>query len=539
MSYVITQGGANLYKVDLTTGVATQLTLPTGVTLSTTRKPRFAVLNQWVVMVNSPSRNLAIDPEGTVRVMIPRAPTHAPTAVAGSSTGLTGAYQFWQSFVVKNSDDELLMESPLSPISKSVTLANTDASLSDLARSLDDITARRVYRTLASGALPYWILDHEGNVGETTVNATSDATLALLPSLALTTNISTPGTMPGIRFKFIVEWKSRLWAVADDPTLADVLYASETNKIYAWPNAFVAYPTGQDAQGIVALAPRKNVMGLLKRNGVWQTSAISGGTGVAVSNLSIQQISFDTAGCVAPDSVVCVNDKVYWLGNDGIYEWSDNGIVNVSNDTVRAWFQSDTYFNRSQFSNAFARYNKLRNQYELHLASAGQTTADRWVSFNLSTKRFFGPHQTAAFVPTHASHMVDSNALPISLVGGSDGVIYLANDANYRDGAATAIDFDCYGPFHSMNSPDIKKTWLQLTMQSKIQGAGNLTVTPYVGRLNAVASAAITHDLTTGRELLRRIGDGELLRFRFRQNVVNQGVTLYGYEVPQFEIGRR
>lgn len=541
MATLIVQGGTSLYRVNTTTGAATALTLPTGVTLSTSRKPRFAVLNQWVVLVNSPSKNLCIDPEGTVRVMVPTAPAGPPIVAAGSGTGLTGAYTFWQSFVVKNSDDELLIESPLSPASASVTLANQNASVTKVARSVDDITARRIYRSLSGGSLPYWLLDIEGNSAEAFINNTSDATMALLPSLTLTTNISPPGTLPGSRLKLICEWRSRLWGVSDDPALVDTVYVSETNKIYAWPNTVVANPTGADEQGVVALAPRRNQLGLLKRIGVWAIEASSNSTGVSLSSLSVRFVGgSEEAGCAAPDSVIVVNNKAYWMGNTGIWEWSDEGLKNITDETVKPWFATDDYFNRSRFPNAFARYNKLRQSIEFHVAAAGSSTEDRWVSFNLVNRRWYGPHTTAAFTPSHATQLIDANGLPLSFVGGTDGIVYQANSATFTDGASSAIDFDCYGPFHSENQPDLEKYWGELSVLSKIESGGTLTVTPYVGRLNAAAGSTISHDLTTGRQRLRRLGDGALCRLRFQQATNAQGVALYGYEInPVFPNGRR
>src|SRR3970282_1124317 len=103
MAFLLAQGGSTLYKVNLSTGAATALTLPTGVTLSTTRKPKFALLNQWVAMVNSPTQNLLIDPEGVVTPIVPQPPTRYPRTVVGSGTGLTGAYMYAVSFIVKNS----------------------------------------------------------------------------------------------------------------------------------------------------------------------------------------------------------------------------------------------------------------------------------------------------------------------------------------------------------------------------------------------------------------------------------------------------
>lgn len=539
MAFLIAQGGASLYKINLSTGVATTLTLPSGVTLSTTRKPRFAVLNQWVAMVNSPTQNLVIDPEGTVRVMVPRAPTHPPTVVAGSSTGLSGGYKYRYSFVVLDSDGNLLQESPLSPVSTTATLAATDASLTDIMPSLDTVSARRIYRTLSNGALFFHLLDVEGNVGEALIDNAPDATLTLLPALS-DTLVSPPGTLPGSRFKLITEWKSRLWGISDDPDLLDRVFGSETNKVYAWPNSVVAYPVGEDGQGLTGFAVRKNQLGLIKRSGLWQISGSAGSTGIAFANISVQQIAFGKAGSLSPDTSLTVNDRAYYLGRDGVYEWSDNGVMNISNEQVAPWFQTDTYFNRTRFSNAFARYNELRNSYELHLAAAGSSVEDRWVSFNLTTRRWYGPHKTGQLTPTHAAGLVDGDGLPISLVGGADGVVYLANSTLARDGAATAIDFDCTGPWHHADAPDIEHFWGQLSVLSRIESGGTLTVTPTVGRLGASAQATISHDLTTGREILRRLGDGALMQLRFQQATVNRGVSLFGYEVaPVFENGRR
>lgn len=539
MAVALTQAGSTLYLVDLTTGVGTTLTLPSGVALSTTRKPKFATLNQWTAIVNSPSENLVVDPEGTVRPLTLRPPTNGPTMVAGIGTGLTGAYLYKVSFIIKDSDGNLLSESPLSPASGTVTLSNQNASLTDLAVSLDaSVTDRRLYRTLSGGSVYFQIMDVPGNTSTALIENIADAAVSLLPAMPSILAMP-PGALPGIRFKNIVEWKSRFWAVADDPALVDTVYISETNKVYAWPNQVTAFPTGGDSQGVVGFAARRNQLGLLKRNGVWQISGTASSTGIAITNLSVSQIAFKKAGCVAPDTVIIINDKAYWLGNDGVYEWSDSGVVSITNDTVQPWFKSNTYFNRSRFPNAFAKFNEVSNCYEIHLAAAGSNVEDRWVQFNLSNRSWYGPNLTSAFTPSHAAYMQDSNGLPIALVGGTDGKIYAANSTSYVDGAATAIDFDVYTPFFSIDAPDIEHVWLELSMLSKVETAGTLSVTPYVGRINALAQPTIVHDLTTGRQRLRRLGNGALMRLRMRQNDPNQNVSVYGFELPVFEAGRR
>lgn len=542
MAFLLAQAGTTLYKVDVTTGAATALSLPTGVTLSSTRKPKFALLNQWMALVNSPTTNLLIDPEGVVTPMVPRAPTRYPRVQTGSGTGLTGDYRYACSFIVKNSDGDLLFESPIGPVSPAVTASDDDFALTIIPKSSESfVTGVRLYRTLTGGAATdlFHLFDIDDNTTLAINDNAPDATLTLLPSLS-STLVSPPGTMAGIRFKNICQWKSRFFAVADDPSLVDTVYATETNKVYAWPNTVVAYPTGQTERGVIAFAPRKNALGLLKNTGVWAISASSSSTGIALSNATLNQIDgSDDKGCIAEDTVVVIGDKAYWLGRNAVYEWDDEGLKDITSETVKPWFNSDTYFNRSRFQYAFARFNKVTNSVEFHLAAAGSSTEDRWVSFNLTNQRWYGPHKTGAFTPTHGWSLVDANGLPMTVVGASDGVLYAGNSANKRDGAATAIDMDCYGPWHTGGDPDKMHTWLQLSVLSRIEAAGTMDVIPYVGGLDASAGTTITHTLTTGRELLSRLGVGRLARLRFRKNTLNQGATLFGYELPWFTNGRR
>lgn len=538
MGFVVAQAGNTLYKFDPTSGTATALTLPTGVTIDSTRRPKFAVLNQWVAVVNSPSKNLVIDPEGTVRVMVPTPPQSPPSTAAGSSTGLTGAYKVRVSFVVLGSDGSTYMESPLSPASISVTLANNDLALTRVPTSNDDITLRRLYRTAAGGTLYYFMGDVDGNTQTSFLTNLSDVNLALLPTAASTLT-APPGTLFGTRLKNIASWKGRLWAVADDPTLIDTVYYSEDNKVYAWPNSLIAHPTGQDKEGIVAFCPRRDQMGVLKRNGVWQI------TGSSNSNFAVMQIAVGKdpgngrGGCIAADSVLLVNDTGYWLGKDGVYEWGAGGVVNISDADVLPWFTTGTYFNRDRFQYAFSKFNPITNCIEIHLAAAGSSVEDRWVSFNLSTRKWYGPHKTAAFTPTSAATTEDANGLPVVLVGASDDKVYVANQSTFHDGASSAIDFDVFGPFHYGNAPDIEHYFGELSMLTKIQSSGTLSITPYLGRLDASAGSTISHDMTLGRQRLERIGVGAAVRLRFQQATADVGCAILGYELPFHELGRR
>jgi hypothetical protein len=366
-------------------------------------------------------------------------------------------------------------------------------------------------------------------------NGLTDAGLSILPAQP-SILVAPPGTFVGTRMRIITSWKNRLWGCGDDDADVDTVRYSEDGKVYAWPNSLTAYPKGADEKGVVGFAPRKDQLGLLKRNGVWQV------TGDSSANFRVIQLTDGVGGCIAPDSVVVINDRAFWLGNDGVYEWSSEGIKNISDEMVKPWFtKGTTFFNEARFEYAFARFNKARNSYELHLAANGSSVEDRWVSFNLTNRKWYGPHKTAAFTPSHAAGLIDSSNIPLCLVGGTDGIIYQANSATATDGTASAIDMDCYLPYHHMNAPDVMHTFLQLSVNSKRESGGTLTITPeMIGRNGAAAAqSAISHDLTLGHEVLRRLGDGRMVRLRLREATNAQKATIYGYEIPAFEVGRR
>ena len=538
MALFLAQAGNKLYKIDPSTGTPTELTLPTGVTLSTTRKPRFAVLGQWVVMVNSPSRNLAIDPEGTVRVLIPRAPLSSPI-LSASGTGLTGSYSCRASFIVTGADGEVLMESSLAPISNTVSLTNEGILATGVPVSEDDIDAVRLYRNASGGTTYYKWIDKDGNEGGNIIDNLADASLSLLPA-ETGILISLPGTIEGTYLREITAWQNRLWAIDNDIYRRDYVYYTEAGIVYKWPNTLVAHPVGQDEHGVLGFLPRKNELGLLKRDGVWQV------TGTSSTNYRVVQIAGGDArlpgrgGCVSTSSAIVVDNTGYWLSKDGIYEWSDSGINNISRDQVDPWFTTDTYFNRSRFPNSFVTFNAVKDVIYWHLAAAGSSAEDRWIGYDRRNRSWFGPHKSGLSVNWTSTCLTeDNNDLPLVLFGGDDGIVYSANRSARTDGSSTAIDFDVYGKFHDGNAPDIDHFWGELSILSKIESGGTLTITPYLGRLNASAGTAISHTLTTGRERLRRLGTGALARLRFSEATNAQDVTIFGYELPFHELGRR
>lgn len=533
MAWFLAQAGDKLYAV-ATDGTAAELTLPADVTLDLTKRLRAAILNRSLIVVYAPTRNLMVDLDGNVRSLVPQAPIFPPTLAGGSGTGLTGTYKVKYTYIIKDQYGRVISESPFSPES-TVTVTNDSIAVSGIGISADTSRGlgRRLYRTVAGGDDVFfqWV-DLDDNITTSIDSSTPDAGLEL--SATLNEDLgSPPGTMGATRMRLIVAWKNRVWGVSDEPGDGDGARYTAALQPWAWPsgNVFDIPKVGEDSTGITAFIPRRDDLGICKSGSVHKI--------VGEDDDTFQRVIVNEGeGLVAPDSVVVLRNVGYGLGSDGVYRYDDDGFTNISKERVHAWFTTDDYFNRALFDQAIGRWNPVLDTYELHLAAAGSSVLDRWISYDLKTGGWLGPHKTGLMTPTAAGDGLNASGSPITLVGGNNGFIYTLNRSTRTDGASTAIDFDVK-TIHGVNTPDIEKVYEQLDVLSKVQASGQLTLTPYLGGLDASAGTDFTADLTLGRERLVYLGPGRLLQLRWRQNVDAIDLTLYGAELPYFELGRK
>lgn len=530
MPFYLIHAGTAIQKVSTTGGLMT-LTLPPGVTIDSTRRARFAILGRRIAVTNAPSENIVIESSDlSVSLMnISPDPGATMTATAGATGELAGEYRYVVTFAIMDGDT-ILSESGFSAVTGPITVTDQQIDLASIPVSGDaGVNARRIYRTTDTGADYYLVTTIADNVTTTYSDNTTDYDLGLLPV------VNDLGAPPGVdgtdRLKVLTAWKDRLWGAGVlEP---DKLRFSGQNKVYGWnPVSFLNIkPVGQDVEGITAFAARRDELGVFKRMALWKV------LGIDETDFRVIQVA-ENIGCIAPDTVVIIRDAAYFLAADGVYIWNGEGVQPISRDKVHPWFNTDTYFNRAEFPNAFANWNPLYDTYELHLPAAGSTNIDRWVSFDTRRRIWLGPHRTGAFTPTFSGLMEDGDSLLIPLQGSSAGFLYRENQTTFTDDG-TAIDFDVTTKFHHGNAPDIEHYWGELAIISKVEGAGTLTITPTVGGLDAAAQVGISHDLTLGRQRLRRLGTGRFAQLRFRQSDDDQGVELYGYEIPFHELGRR
>lgn len=534
MAYILGQAGTTLNMVD-TAGAVTALTLPTGVTLSTlnTRRPRFANLGRNTVMVNSPTKSLWIDEDRNVRSMALQPPSVAGTLSGATAGGLSGTFRVKVAFLIIDDAGRILSHSALGPASAaSPIIASKALRVTGVPISRDSsVNCRRLYRTTTGPGDVYfpWV-DIEGNEETTVEDDLPDAGLTIF---AAPDDLgSPPGSAGGgARLTNIVEWSNRLWAVAsNDPD--SVIYSSD-GKFYAWPvlNTFPIPPVGRDQFGTTALIPRRDQLGVTRVDCLHQI------TGKSFSTFSRVKV-VEGVGCVSQDTVFVYRDTAFFLGQNGVYSWGQDGVKCISDLKGKSYFSTDDYFDRSKFSLAWAAYDPIDNSYVLFLTSLGGTLGDRWMKYLITNQTWWGPHKTGAFTPTSAAVTTDASDQLRMAIGSSNGFIWKDRGATFTDDVNTAIDLDA-DLVHSGDSPDIEKVWLRPTFLTKPQAAGVLVVTPKVGKLDAVASPSVNVDLTVERNVLHNFGPGRHLQLNLRQNVDAQGAEIRGYEIPFINIGRR
>jgi hypothetical protein len=543
MSVTLVQAGATLQFVD-EAGVLTPVALPAGITLRTDVPPRWEVYGHYVILVNTPNRPITIDASGTVRPLTPLAPSLAPV-LSGVATGtLSGTYNHGRyTFLIRADDGTIIAESDYSPASSTdVTIAALDLQYAGIDVSTEgSVNARRAYRVTSGGAELFQWIDLDGNILTSVQDDLPDDALSLLAA--------SPALGAPPRLTLIAEFRDRLFGVGDLDV--DTVRYTETGLMYAWPalNALAIPRVGSDLVGVTAFLTRREALGVGRLNRL--LAIVGSGEESADQSTLIDFrviIISDQCGVLGQETVVVYRDKVLFLWLDGVYQWDDAGIVCLSDGVggkgrVRAWFTTTDYFDASRFSRAFAQIVVVHSLVKYRLFLWDPAGVLQFVEFDLNERTWDGPHRVDAFTATSA-FLRTVNNIAVPTVGASDGGIY---DQGVRPTAADVaisgqrygIDYDVDTKFYPGSSPDREQYFGQLSMLGKVQAAGEITITPKVGYLDAPAQPPITYAMKRGRQRLRRLGFGKLAQLRLKHTKVDEPVALYGFEIDDVHEGGR
>lgn len=526
MPFTLLQVGGTLKSVNATGAFSSALTLPTGIQLATNRVPRFARFKGYVVVVNTPTRPISVSDSGAVHLLTPVAPAAALTLSAGASGTLSGTYLGLQTYRILDALGNVIAESDYGPAMAAAVTVSSHALHAAYAVSSEDVSGTQLYRTATNGGVYFpwhYVADnsstsYEGNETDAAIGEIAAPSLGPAPDLTL-----------------ICEWGGRLWGV--DRSDVDDLRWTEAGTMYAWSalNTLPIPHIGSDAAGLTALIPRRNALGVARRD------VFNHVVGTDRSNFRpIVVNGGEQVGCLSQESVVVFNDIAYFIWRDGVYKWDANGITCITNGIVRSWFTSDQYFNRSMFWRAVGQLDPIALKYRLFLASVGSANLDRWIEMDLLTGAWWGPHKTDAFNPTCAVLVQGTDQQPYFMIGSKEG--YLSQDQDPRnDWDAFPVALSAETKRHDAKEPDLEKYFGEVSVMTKKQTGGTLSVTPKLGDEDEeTTQVAMSHPMVRSRSRLGRIGVGKGTTLTFANNELNRDVAIEGYEIDPINlVGRR
>lgn len=526
MAFTLVQAGASLYAVNTDGAVSSALTLPTNITLAANRIPRFARFQNYVVVVNTPSRPISVGVDGTVRVLTPLPPATAATLSGANGGALSGRFQEKQTFLLLDSENNLISESDYGPTASAVTIASKYLQAAGVNLSGETVSASRLYRTTDNGAVFFQWIDVDGNVTTTISDDRSDASLGLIAGPIL-------GSAPDL--VLIKEWGGRLWGVGRGD--GDNLRWTQAGTMYGW-SAFNTLPiphVGDDRFGVTALAPRKDFLGVGRRNSLIQIPSDPNGNFRPITVA-------EECGILSQESTVTYGDAVFFLWYDGVYRWDASGLTNMSTaGNVHSWFATDDYFNRGMFSQSFAVLDRSNTTYNLFLCAPGSTTPNYYIEMDLESGKFFGPHRIDAFTPSCALVVRGTNDQPFNMVGSVEG--YLSQDVETRaDWKLTPIVTKAVSKRFTGPDPD-RNTYfgeLSLLTEASLATTATATITASVGELrDHTLSTPMPLDLTQSRQRLFRVGQGKTAQLQFETTGLGDHLIVHGYTIPIADVGRR
>lgn len=529
---IITNTGVQLLG---SSGTLTTLPLPTGV--SATGLPAYvARLNNRFILTNCVSSPVWLGADLLLRILAMPTPSSAPALTTGTGT-YTGTRRCRISYLLRDGAGNVLAEGPLGPPSAAAVFANQGIVIGSLPipASNAPVTDLRIYFTTDGGATYFHAFDVAGLTLTSVTTSISDASLSLVS--ASTELVAAP-----VDIDLLVTWKNRIFARSQ----VDLVVGTAAGLTDRWPNVFPV-DQGVDGIGLTGFLARRDELAIGRRDRIWKL------TGDTEDTFALVKL-IDGKGIVSPTSCIVVRDIGYFLSDDGFYSWSVNGVTSLTDDSVRSWFTSDTYFNRAQFPFSFTGYDPVAHRIRLHLANVGSIVNDRWVELDILSGKWFGPHKCDAVTNfTSATVSPDVNGVLRLILSANDGFLYAPTPGSSTDGVSTAINMDITSKFHAgysaptalgqvvgLQQTDDTHLWLQPSVFTHQESGGTLSITPTVGDLTSAAGATLSHDLTIERERLPRIGDvGRLCQLRFQESTAGQPVQIYGYEIPYIRVGRR
>lgn len=214
--------------------------------------------------------------------------------------------------------------------------------------------------------------------------------------------------------KFLAVYKERMFVADGTPTI----YWSKVNdaEVYTTPDGGQANVETYDSEGIVGLAVVGSSLLIFKEDSI--ARFVGHDTETIEIDKDTEGVSPDV-GCIAPGTIVRVDDFVFFLSDRGPYIANEGGVQPIGQKIEAELAEWD----KANWSLAWAVHNK--DQREILLIVPVDAVNDIAWCYNLRTQSWTGPWDFGYNIIT---------ACPFERTDGTQGILFGGDDGWVRDG---------------------------------------------------------------------------------------------------------
>lgn len=382
--------------------------------------------------------------------------------------------------------------------------------------------------------------------------------------------------LPTGTYNTLALWKRHLVTAT-----GNVLRISDQNKPESWPTVnTITIASGGDITGLAVIAfntdfGNDEYLAVFQKRQLWLVK------GNDYTDVTLSFI--DTVGCANQALIQLANGFLSWVDYRGIYIWDGSGKPIYCSQMIEPFFAIDGDLDKSKLQFGTSSYFRNRNMVYWFLSSkiAGEQKLAIKMDLRLTLPNVgatsagrvlpgvFVNDTTTIPVYGAKAYLPDASSDEIMLTGDTSGFIYKAYQ-QFSD-AGTGIDFQYLTPFLDMGSPNVSKRFHKIILWVDALGTWNVTLDWWAGyRASLLNKSTLTQPITTQAQNSTALWDvafwdqsywddytqalapvvfnlnnsqgnqeGDCIRMNFRNNGVDQPVTIYGYTVVWTEIAMR
>lgn len=381
-------------------------------------------------------------------------------------------------------------------------------------------------------------------------------------------------TLPSGTYNVLTTWKRRL-VTATGTTLR----FSELNAPESWPTVnTIDVPSGGNITGLAVISfntdfGNDEYLAVFKERELWL---------VRGNDYTDVTLSFiDTVGCANQSLIVLANGFLAWIDYRGIYLWNGSGKPIYCSRPIEPYFAIDGDLDKTQLIYGYGQYFRNRNMIYWYVSSKVHGTQKFVIKMDLRltlpgvTDTLNSRIMDGVFVTDTAAQQIyaakaylPSNSNDeIMVIGDNAGFVYKAYQQFSDNG--TGIDFQYTTPFYFIGTPNKSKRFTKVIAWVDALGSWDLTLDYWAGfRAALTQKSTLQAPITTAASNATALWDvaywdvvywddytqsltgvvfnlnndggnneGDCIRLNFRNNGVDQPVTIYGFSVFSLEGG--